>query len=371
MPPRMATDSVSPTVRTKVARSVLQKNLQVKRGERVVIEAWTHTLPWAVTFAREARRLGAQVLVPYEDEEAYWDSVDRREDRVLGAPAAHEWAALQKTDVYVHMWGPGDRMRLNALPEARRKKLTEYNEPWYAAAAKAGVRGARLELGRPYPTLSREYGVDEGLWTDQLVKGTLVDPSAIARSGAPLVKALAKGKRVRIQDGHGTDLTLGLVHKPPRSDFGRLSPEERKRPFNQLVTLPAGSIRVPLDMAVADGTIVGNRTNYYDDAIATGGVFHFQGGKLTEATFERNQERFDREFKAGGKGSDRPGLLGIGLNPALHDTPQVEDRELGAVLVSVGGNAFIGGKNPAAFFGWTINVGATLEVDGKALPIGR
>ncbi|MCI4370108.1 MAG: hypothetical protein L3J81_02115, partial [Thermoplasmata archaeon] len=95
-----------------MARSVLQKNLQVRPGERVIIEAWTHTLPWAVSFAREARRLGASPLVPYEDEASYWDSVDAKEDKVLGRAAAHEWAALGKTDVYLHMWGPGDRVRL-------------------------------------------------------------------------------------------------------------------------------------------------------------------------------------------------------------------------------------------------------------------
>ncbi|HEV2165711.1 MAG TPA: hypothetical protein VGS23_01840, partial [Thermoplasmata archaeon] len=110
--------SVSPAVRTRVARSVLTKNLLVKPGERVTVEAWTHTLPWAVTFAREARRLGAQVLVPYEDERAYWQAVDSGEGARLGKVAAHEFAALGKTDVYLHMWGPGDRVRLNALKPA-------------------------------------------------------------------------------------------------------------------------------------------------------------------------------------------------------------------------------------------------------------
>jgi leucyl aminopeptidase (aminopeptidase T) len=366
----MASESVAPALRARVAKSVLRNNLQVKPGENVIIEAWTHTLPWAVSLAAEARRIGAHVLMPYEDESAYWDAVDSRKERVLGKAAAHEWAALGKTDVYIHMWGPGDRVRLNALPPAQRERLFAFNNGWYAAAQKAGLRGARLELGRPYPSLAKAYHVDEGEWLDQIVQSTLVDPVGLARRGGPIVKALSKGKKLTIRDDRGTDLTLGLIRKPARGEFGRSTPEERKRPFSSLFYLPSGSIRAPLDVAVADGTIVGNRTDYYDDTIATGGTLHFRNGKLTEATFEEGGERFDKEFRKGGKGRDRPGQLGIGLNPALHNTPQMEDRELGAVMVSVGNNQFQGGKNKSPFFGFVVNVGATLEVDGVPLPLG-
>lgn len=363
----MASDSVGPATRTKLARSVLTNNLRVKSGERVIIEAWTHTLPWAVAFAREARRLGAQTLVPYEDEAAYWDAVRDGEETVLGKPAAHEWAALGKTDVYIHMWGPGDRVRLNALPEAQSDRLFEFNPEWYRAAAKAGVRGARMELGRPYPTLARAYGVDAAKWTDQLVRATMVPPDALAATAAPLARALRRGKRVRIRDDAGTDLTLGLAGREPRTFAGRLNPADLRRPFGSMMTVPAGAVHVALDETVADGTIVGNRTCYYDDRTATGGVFRFRRGKLTGAEFARGQDRFDADFKKGGKGRDQPGRLSLGLNPQLHDTPQVEDQELGAVTISVGGNRGFGGTNASPLFGWIVNAGATVEVDGRAL----
>jgi leucyl aminopeptidase (aminopeptidase T) len=367
----MTNDSVAPATRAKVARSVLKKNMQLKPGERVIVEAWTHTLPWAVAIAREARRLGAQVLVPYEDEEAYWDAVDAGEDGVLGKAPAHEWAALGKTDVYLHMWGPGDRVRLNAITDTRRNSLFGFNDQWYATARKAGVRGARLEIGRPYPTLVKAYKANERKWMDQLVRGTLVSPESMARVAGPIARALSRGKRLRIHDNRGTDLTLGLLRRPVRVETGRLTSAERKQPFNQLVTLPSGAVSVALDESVAEGTMVANRTNYYDDAIATGGVFRFRSGKLTHAEYATGGNRFKKEFQKGGKGRDRPGQFRIGLNPELHDTPQLEDRELGAIMVSVGANQFYGGKNTSPFFGWVINAGAKVEVDGKALAIGR
>jgi leucyl aminopeptidase (aminopeptidase T) len=363
----MSAESTSPATRAKLARSVLTNNLGVKPGEQVVIEAWTHTLPWAVAFAREARRLGAQTLVPYEDEDAYWDTVKDGGAGVLGKAAAHEFAALGKTDVYIHMWGPGDRVRLRSLPEKQADHLFEFNGAWYKAAHKAGVRGARLELGRPFPSLARAYGVDEGEWTESVLRATSVSPDRLAAAAAPIKKALENGKSVRIHDDQGTDLTLGLAGRKAIPLTGRPLPKNRRGPFDSLVTIPTGLVQVALDETVADGTLVSNRTCFYDDGTATGAVFRFRNGKLTDAEFEHGKERFDAGYKTGGKGRDQPGRLSIGLNPELHNTPQVEDAELGAVMVSLGGNRFIGGKNPSSFFGWAISAGATVDVDGRPL----
>lgn len=58
--------------------------------------------------------------------------------------------------------------------------------------------------------------------------------------------------------------------------------------------------------------------------------------------------------------------LAIGLNPKLHNTPQLEDREAGAVTVAVGNNVFFpGGRNKSKFSGIVVNAGVRMEVDGK------
>jgi len=355
---------------SKFARFVLTQNVQVKPGDNVVVEGWTHTLPWAVALAREARRMGAYPIVHYEDESAFWDAVDHKEDKVVGAAPSHEWAAIGKTDVYVHMWGPGDRVRLNSLPNARQDRVLGFNNAWYRAAAKAGLRGARLEIGRPFPSLAKAYRVDEEAWRRQIAAATMVPPEELRRAAAPIARALQRGKSLHIEDDHGSDLTLGLLGRKPRVNWGRLGPKKSYGQFGMLLNLPAGAVRVALDERVAEGTLVANRTCYYDDGIATGAQFHFAGGKLTSAEFASGQERFDKPFKAAGKGRDQPGFLAIGLNPKLHDTPQVEDLERGAVMVSVGGNKGFGGTNGAQFFGWAITAGARLTVDGRPLAIG-
>jgi leucyl aminopeptidase (aminopeptidase T) len=365
----MATESPSQETAHEVARSVLRKNLSVKPGETVTIEAWPHTLPWAVALARETRRLKATPLLLYEDEASYWDSVEAGESKVVGAAAAHEFAALSKTDVYIHMWGPGDRVRLHTLPPKDQENLFGFNPKWYQVAQKAGVRGARLELGRPYASLARAYSFDADTWTNDLIAATLVDPSTLSKAAAPIAQALSRGKQLRITHSNGTDLTLGLAGRPPRVYAARPVVGDPKRRFDMLTSLPAGALRVALDERVADGTIAANRTCYYDNGIATGATFEFSRGRLTEAHFDSGEEFFEKPYEKGGAGRDRPGFFSIGLNPKLHNTPQVEDIEAGAVMTSVGGNGNLGGKNRSPFFGWSIVAGATVEIDGRELPL--
>lgn len=352
---------------TAFARAVLTRNLQVRPGETVIIEGWSRMLPWATALARETRRLKAFPLVLYENEDSYWDSVDAHEDEILGASPKHEWAALGKTNVYIHMWNAGDRLRMESLGPVRAEKIFGWNPAWYKTAAKVGLRGSRLDIGRPFPSLAQVYGVNQKAWMDQLVDATMVDPDRLTAVAKPIARALERGRRIRIRDEHGTDLTLGLAHRRARLDVGRVSKEDRKLPFGMLNILPAGAVRVALDESIADGTIVANRPSYNDVGMSTGGVFEFRRGRLVRHHFDKGSQFFDKGFRRGGKGRDRPGSLSIGLNPKLSNTPQLEDREVGAVMVSVGNNEFNGGKNKSRFSGIVVNVGARVEIDGRPL----
>lgn len=360
---------------TQFARAVLTQNLKVRPGENVIIEGWSHALPWAVALAREARRLKAHPIILYEDEDSYWDSVEAGEDEVLGAAPAHEWAALGKTDVYIHMWGAGDKVRMNQLPEERTNRLVQFNDSWYDVANKVGLRGSRLEIGRPFPSLAKAYVVDQEKWIDQLVEATLVSPKQLEASGAPIARALARGRTIRIHDDHGTDLKLGLANRKVQTDYGlhEKSPKGESRSrgrFRVLTSLPAGTLRVSLDESAAEGTIKANRPSYNDFSASTGGIFRFRKGRLVYHHYDTSPEMFDGPYATGGKGRDRPGYLAIGLNPKLHGTPQLEDREAGAITIGVGNNTFLGdGKNKSPFSGIVVNVGATLEIDGKRVPL--
>ncbi|MFI5413699.1 MAG: hypothetical protein ACHQ0I_03840, partial [Candidatus Lutacidiplasmatales archaeon] len=116
---------------TLLARTTLGKNLKVRKGESVVIETWTHGLPYVGAFVEEARRLGAEPLVIYEDEGAWWSAVGQGRPKSASAISAAERAALQSADVFVYFWGPEDRPRVDALPDKVAGGAFATNPDWY------------------------------------------------------------------------------------------------------------------------------------------------------------------------------------------------------------------------------------------------
>src|SRR5208282_2715644 len=148
----------------EAARNIVTKYLKVRPGENAIIESWNHTLPMASAMVDEIRRVGGSVLLVYEDEDAWWRAMDRKQSKLLGKSSAPEWAALKAADVYVNFWGPGDTDRIEKDhrfgDERTFDQALSWNWPWYEVARKAGLRGGRM-TGRS----SRRVGPRSGAWT--------------------------------------------------------------------------------------------------------------------------------------------------------------------------------------------------------------
>ncbi|MFZ0699659.1 MAG: hypothetical protein WAN74_05675 [Thermoplasmata archaeon] len=350
-----------------LARKVLTQRIQLRPRETVTIEAWPTALPWANAFVRQARRIGAKPILLYDDEASYWEEVLSGGAPGLGRPGAHEWAALEHSNVYIYFWGPEDRSRMRALPEKTQEALTAFNAHWYEVAAKTGLRGLRMEIARATEANARYYGVRLGTWKRELVTASMRDPAVFERPSARLRRALEGGKTVRIRHPNGTDLTLALADREARSFLGRVTRETLKRRFGMLASVPTAAVAVSVDESTAEGTIVSNRKNYLPAGPVAEGAWKFSDGRLRSARYASGGARFRGPYAAGGEGRDRPAFLEIGLEPAIHVAPELEDSELGAVTIGIGANAGYGGKSKSSFSSWLTTGGAELSVDGKVV----
>jgi hypothetical protein len=97
-----------------------------------------------------------------------------------------------------------------------------------------------------------------------------------------------------------------------------------------------------------------------------GATWEFAAGKLTKLS-ESPGGGFARFYADGGKGKERPGILEIGLNPAIKDAPNCEDQRLGLTTVYLGSNENYGGASKSPFQAGLMLEGATIEVDGKPI----
>ncbi len=361
-----AMSEAAPPSERDLARIVLRRSLGVRTGDNVTIETWSDTLRWATPFVAEARKAGAHPLLLYEDEGTYWDSVTNAKPTVLGTVGAHEWNALAKTNAYVFFFGPSEWPRYDDLPPRLAGRLLSYNPEWYRRAAKARLRGARMWIGRTSRRSAERFGVDLEAWRRELLKASLVAPETMRRTGSRIGRRLLTGRTLRIAHPNGTELQLRLKRYPVQLDDALVDAMDI-RAGNNVAVIPGGVVGVSVDESFGEGTVVGNRTVYQRRGPADDGRWTFRGGRLVEYGYGRGGEHFETEYRKAPKGRDWPGYFSIGLNPDLSMSPQMEDQELGAVIVRVGGNRFSGGRNPCPFSSWLAVRGADVSVDGHPI----
>lgn len=357
----------SESLSRQVARNVLTNTLHVRRGENVTIEAWSESLPWAVPFVNETRRLGAHPILLYEDEESFWEALESGLSRATGQVGEHEWSALAETDAYVFFFGPNEWSREDNLTARQRVGLAAYNPEWYRRAAKARIRGARMYLGRSSASTAERWRLDLSGWRDALQRASLASPRQMRVLGKRIGERLRRGKRVHLAHPNGTELDFRLGGFPVQLDDADVD-ENDLRAHNNMANIPGGVVGVAVDHTSATGRVLGNHRVYPDSGPADGVRWTFSAGQLTEHEYAEGGPEFDKAFSAAPKkGRDRLSYFSIGLNPELFGCPQMEDQEFGAVMLRIGGNQFLGGKNPSPFGRWMVLTGADLSIDDRPL----
>ncbi|HEV2519053.1 MAG TPA: hypothetical protein VGX00_00320 [Thermoplasmata archaeon] len=126
-------------------------------------------------------------------------------------------------------------------------------------------------------------------------------------------------------------------------------------------------VRVALDAKTAHGTMGANSRSYdevwFPWTTYSGGEFEFSKGRLTSFSFEEGGREFAQKYARGTAGKNRTGSLVIGLHPRLKNVVYTEEKERGAVQLTVGGNTYSGGNNASDFRGALCLPGAEISVD--------
>ncbi len=365
-------NSPTPAEADRLGRSILRNALHVRPKERVTIETYPGSLPWAAGFVREARRAGAYPMIHYEDEAAYWAAAEHGQAGLVGTLADHEKAALESSDVYVYFWGPEDIARRNRLSSKGQEAIFAFNPQWYAAAKKAGLRGARMGIARATESNAELFGVPLAPWRAQMFNASLTDPARFAPTVRKLKNHLGRRGEVRLTHPNGTDLTLALAGRDAIEDSGILPPRREWGNFRMMVNVPGGSAYVAVDESTAEGTIVANRTTSAQGPILQGGRWTFENGRLASHRYRIGDAAFNAIYRDATGAKSRPSFLEVGINPALNNAPLLEENEFGAVTVGIGNNRGFGGKNRSSLFQFLTLGGANLTIDGKpAVRSGR
>jgi leucyl aminopeptidase (aminopeptidase T) len=360
--------------RRALARNLLRNSLHLRRGEDLLIDTWSATLPWATSLELEARILGAHPLVATYDEEAYWRSAREAPRDQMGRIGEHEWAALKASDAYLYLYGPMDTLREERQPPVLARRLVSANHELMRILQKYGIRSIRWDLGRTSPVWAQRYGVDLNRWRRELIDAAMVDPRSMRREGRAIADRLRRGRTATISHANGTHLELRLAGRPPKIDDGGID-EQAVRAGNVYAVVPSGVTGVTVSETEADGVFVSNAIGVIismgeaPDLPLGLGHWKFEDGVLAdfEATGADNPA-VRRALENSGGGPLRPGLLSVGLNPKISSIPLLFDQERGTIAFLIGRNAMLGGKSRTPRISAYLTLrGGTLDIDGETV----
>jgi len=297
----------------RVARKVLGKSLSVKKGENLVVETWNNGLPFARHVVVEARRIGAIPVMLFEDEGAYIEGVRKGDPDSVGVMGKHEQALLSSSDAYVFVPGPPIGALSRKLDRKEVADSTRYNDSWYAAAAKAKLRGARLPFGYVDDDVARVIGRSRAAIVTHQLRGALTDFDALGSRARAIAPHLRDGAKVKLATP-GAELEFTLNGESEISDG--VVDQEDIASGNGMAYIPPGYIYKQIDQSSANGSLslspVISLHGPVNDAL-----LEFEGGRLTRWSSRSSSKALNRIVETSSERSRVPGGMLIGLNPDL------------------------------------------------------
>jgi len=314
---------------TKVAKKILTETLRVREGESVTVEAWNAGIPFARRALAEARAMGCRAIMVYEDEEAYVEGVRRAPKDAVGVMGKNEYGMLAGTDAYIFVPGQALGIYSRTLRPEERTESTRYNSSWYDAAAKAGLRGARLTFGYVGKDMARLLGRSiEDIARAQL-KAALVDYGEVASYARNISPLLVDGATAKLSSGESE---LNFTLKGELAIEDGLVDDEDRRSGNNMTYVPPGMVSKDVDPRTADGKVTLANTLTKLGVIAHSEL-EFKDGRLVGWKSDE-KAKLRKLFDALPPDDRRVNFLGIGLNPALR-LGNGQDRFVrGAVVVA-------------------------------------
>jgi len=306
--PRESIDSLN----DKVVKKVLTETLHLRRGDSVTVETWDSGLDFARRAVAEARAMGCTAIMIYEDERAYVEGVRRAPEDSVGKMGRNEFGLLAGTDAYVFIPGQVLGAYSKTLKPEERERSTRYNSSWYDAAAKAGLRGARLTFGYVGKDLAGFLGKEVQDVVRAQLAAALVDYGQITRAAGIISPLLTDGAKAELKSGRAS-LTFTLRGELSVEDG--VADDNDVRTGNNVAYVPPGFVSKEIAPESANGSVT------LSESVTKVGVIHraqleFKDGRLVSWESE-DRAKIKKLVEALPAEKRRAELLTIGLNPAL------------------------------------------------------
>jgi aminopeptidase len=255
---------------TKLANVLVKHSCKVRRGEKVLIEAYDIPVDFTTELIRTVADAGGLPLVSTYHQRvlrALYKSATEEQMKFLGKV---ERMRMKGVQAYI---GARGSHNITETADVPREKMTLYEKHlWKPVHSEVRVKETKWVVLRwPTPSMAQAAGKSTEAFEDfyfDVCAG--VDYAAMSRAQKPLVKLLNKTKTVRIT-GPGTELSFSKKGIPAVECSG-----ERNIPDGECFTCPVKDS--------VNGTITFNTETLYRGTIFNNIKLTFHQGRITTAS---------------------------------------------------------------------------------------
>lgn len=283
----------------KLASVLTGFSTSLRRGERVLIDAFDVPEEMVVALVRAARARGALPYVQLNNAKITRELLRGAEEEQYRTSAEAELFRMKRMDAYIALRGSGNIFESSDVPAERMQLVNRLMRPvlnWRVDKTKWVV------LRWPTSAMAQQAGMSTERFEDFYFRVCTLDYARMKPGMAALVKLMSRTDRVHIT-GPGTDLKFSI------KGIGAI-------PCGGLRNIPDGEVySCPVKDSV-EGEITYNAATVYQGVEFNGVRLVFKNGRIVEATCNGDNKRLNAIFDSDA-GARYVGEFALGFNPHI------------------------------------------------------
>jgi aminopeptidase len=259
----------------KLADLLLNHSCQIKKGERVFIEAFDLPEPTLVCQLVEgAAKRGAMAMVSWKSNEILRSLYNTATEESMMFIGQSDLARMQQMNAYIGIRGAANSSQFADVPQPQ---MDLYQKHWWKPVADYRVGKTKWVVLR-YPTdsFAQAANMSTPAFEDFYFDVCTADYAAMAEAQKPLVARMQKTDRVRIT-APGTDIEFSIKGIPVIPCSG-----DRNIPDGEVFTAP---VRDSIN-----GTIKYNTQSRYQGTVFDNIEFEFKNGRIVRASANETEK---------------------------------------------------------------------------------
>lgn len=350
----------------KIAKIIVETNLELKRKDMVIISAGPRSLQFAEALSFECVKIGAQPTIIYGS-----DKLSLKTYKIIKNEYLKDWPKLsdfltRKADAKIII-DEGNPFIEKRLPqnkiEIRRKTLKPLDKISYKRTMQKTYK--LVLVGFPTKEDAKAMKIPFAKLQKIYFDTMNVNYKKLYEYTKRLADKLLNKDKIHIT-GERTDLTLSIKKRKPLIDCGVMSKETIS-----YLNLPTGEVFFAPNEHSANGEIYFDLPCLWHYGKQVKGVwFKFKNGNVVDYEIEKGLRNFEDVIKNASGEKLRIAELGIGTNPSARFTGGmtiIDEKIRGTIHIAIGQNKHFGGRNDATIH-WDFFKGmkhGALEADGR------